>query len=476
MIRPPAGGAAGLELHRGPRHKRGDIGEQGLMSHIFYRHTRQTYPMAARGDGPYVIDTDGKRYLDASGGAAVSCLGHSHPAVIQAIKDQVDKIPYAHTAFFTNEPSEALAEHLIARAPKGIERVYFVSGGSEANESAMKLARQYFVEIGQPQRTRFIARWQSYHGNTLGALAAGGNRARRDMFKPLLIDVSHISPCFAFREKRPDESEADYGRRVADELEAEILRLGPETVIGFMAETVVGATAGAVPPVEGYFKRIREICDKYGVLLMLDEVMSGMGRTGTLFACEQDGVAPDIVTCAKGLGAGYQAIGACLVSGAIYDAIAKGTGFFQHGFTYIGHPTACAAGLAVQRTIERENLLENVRKQGAHLRDLLAGRFGNHPHIGDIRGRGLFVGIELVRDRESLEPFDPAMRINARIKAIAMDRGLMCYPNGGTVDGARGDHVLLAPPFIVGEEHVTRIVDILGVSIDAAIAEARAAA
>jgi hypothetical protein len=335
----------------------------------------------------------------------------------------------------------------------------------------MKLARQYFVEIGQPQRTKFIARWQSYHGNTLGALAAGGNKARRDMFQPLLIDVSHIPPCFAFREKSTDETDEAYGQRVANALEAEILRLGPDTVIGFMAETVVGATAGAVPPVPGYFKRVREICDKYGVLLMLDEVMSGMGRTGTLFACEQDGIAPDLLTCAKGLGAGYQAIGACLVSGKIYESVSAGTGFFQHGFTYIGHPTSCAAGLAVQQTIEREGLLENVREKGEMLRERLGERFGNHRHVADIRGRGLFVGVELVADRGTLEPFSPAAKLNGRIKSQAMARGLMCYPNGGTLDGARGDHVLLAPPFIVTEAHVDSIVDILAQSIDAAIAE-----
>ena len=446
------------------------------MPHVFYRHTRQSYPLAVRGEGVHIIDRDGKRYLDACGGAAVSCLGHNHPAVVQAIKDQLDELAYAHTAFFTNAPSEALAEHLIARAPAGLERVYFVSGGSEANETAMKLARQYFVEIGEPQRTRFIARWQSYHGNTLGALAASGNRARRGMFQPLLIDVAHIPPCFAFREKPPQESDEDYGRRVAEELETEILRLGPDTVIGFMAETVVGATAGAVPPVPGYFKRIREICDKYGVLLMLDEVMSGMGRTGTLYACEEDGVAPDLLTCAKGLGAGYQAIGACLVSGRIYDAISSGTGFFQHGFTYIGHPTSCAAGLAVQQTIEREDLLANVRAKGASLRERLGERFGNHPHVGDIRGRGLFIGLELVADRTTLEPFAPAARLHARIKAQAMARGLMCYPAGGTLDGARGDHVLLAPPFIIEDEHVERIAEVLGEAVDAAVAEVQAEA
>ena len=317
------------------------------MSHVFHRHTQQSYPVAVRGEGLYVVDSHGKRYLDASSGAAVSCLGHNHPVVIQAIKDQLDRLPYAHTSFFTSEPSEALAEHLIVRAPEGVVKVYFVSGGSEANETALKLARQYFVETGRPERHRFIARRQSYHGNTLGALAVGGNMARREMFGPLLLEVSHITPCYAYRCKEPGESDAAFGRRAADELETEILRLGPETVAAFVAEPVVGATSGAVPPVPGYFTRIREICDTYGVLLILDEIMCGMGRTGTLFACEQDGIAPDIVTCAKGLGAGYQPIGAVLVTGKIFEAIAAGTGFFQHGFTYIGHPMACAGALAV---------------------------------------------------------------------------------------------------------------------------------
>ena len=440
------------------------------MSYVFHRHTKHDYPIAVAGDGVFVVDSTGRRYLDASGGAAVSCLGHSHPAVIGAIKAQLDKLPYAHTSFFTNEPSEALGEHLIARAPAGLAKVYYISGGSEANETALKLARQYFVEIGQPQRSRFIARRQSYHGNTLGALAAGGSVARRKTFEPLLIPVSHIMPCFAFRYSETGESEEDFGRRAADDLEAEILRLGPETVAGFIAETVVGATAGAVPPAPGYFRRIRDICDKYGVLLILDEVMCGMGRTGTLFACEQEGIAPDLLTCAKGLGAGYQPIGAVLCAARIHNAIAAGTGFFQHGFTYIGHATACAGGLAVQRTIENDNLLDNVRRQGTTLRQQLEGRFGNHPHVGDIRGRGLFLGIELVADRGSNTPFDPKLRLHARIKSEAMARGLMCYPSGGTIDGARGDHVLLAPPFIVGAAEVEQIVATLGEAIDAAVA------
>ncbi|MDJ0945509.1 MAG: aspartate aminotransferase family protein [Kiloniellales bacterium] len=438
------------------------------MSYILHRHTQQTPPSAVAGEGPYLVDSAGRRYLDASGGAAVSCLGHSHPAVVEAVVEQVRRLPFAHTGFFTNEPAEALAEHLVTRAPEGIGKMYFVSGGSEANETAMKLARQYFLEIGEPTRSRFIARRQSYHGNTLGALAAGGNAGRRKPYEPLLIDVAHIEPCYAYRHQEPGESEEAYGRRAADDLERAILELGPETVIGFLAETVVGATAGAVPPVPGYFARIREICDRYGVLLILDEVMCGMGRTGTLFACEQEGVSPDLVTCAKGLGAGYQPIGACFVARKIYDALEAGSGFFQHGFTYIGHATASAAALAVQRTIESEGLLDNVVAKGAVLRDLLTARFGNHPQVGDIRGRGLFIGIELVRDRGDKTPFDPALKLHARIKKAAMAEGLICYPGGGTADGTRGDHILLAPPFILDDAQVEELVD----KLEAAVANA----
>ena len=440
------------------------------MTHVFHRHTAMQPPVAVRGDGPYIVDKEGKRYLDASGGAAVSCLGHSHPAVIDAIKAQVDEIAFAHTGFFTNEPSEELADYLVSQAPQGIDHVYFVSGGSEAVEAGLKMARQYHLERGEGSRHRFIARLQSYHGNTLGALATGGNIWRREPFKPLLMETSHISPCYAYRLQRHDESEEAFGRRMADELEAEIQRVGPETVAAFVAEPVVGATAGCVPAVPGYFKRIREICDRHGILLILDEVMCGMGRTGTLFACEQDGVAPDLITIAKGLGAGYQPIGALMVAGKIYQTIAKGSGFFQHGHTYMGHPTACAAALAVQKTIQSDNLLEAVRLRGGELRAALEDRFGNHHHVGDIRGRGLFIGIELVADRASKEPFDPAKKLNAHIKREAMARGLICYPGGGTIDGVKGDHILLAPPFIISEEHVTELVEKLGAAVDAGLA------
>ncbi|TIP30871.1 MAG: aspartate aminotransferase family protein [Mesorhizobium sp.] len=440
------------------------------MTHILHRQIHASLPVAAGGKGIELFDRDGRAYIDASGGAAVSCLGHGHPEVTAALHAQADKLAYAHTSFFTNEPAETLADKLVAGAPQGISHVYFVSGGSEAVEAALKMARQFFVETGRPERRNVIARRQSYHGNTLGALAAGGNEWRRAQFRPLLIDTHHVDPCYAYRYQEAGESEAAYGLRAAQALEDKILELGPDTVMAFVAEPVVGATAGAVPAVSGYFRRVREICDRYGVLLILDEVMCGMGRTGTLHACEQDGVAPDLMTIAKGLGGGYQPIGVVLLSRRIFDAFAEGSGFFQHGHTYMCHPMACAAALAVQEVIARDDLLANVRAMGEHLSQRLGERFGNHAHIGDIRGRGLFMGIELVEDRSTKAPFEPKRKLNAKIKREAMARGLLVYPAGGTIDGMRGDHVLLAPPFIIDAAAIDAVVERIGDAIDAALA------
>ena len=419
-----------------------------------------------RGDGAYIFDSQGRQYLDASGGAAVSCLGHNHPKVIEAIKHQLDAIPFAHTAFFSNIAMEHLADDLVSKAPAGLEHVYFVSGGSEAIEAALKLARQYFVEIGEPKRNLFIARQQSYHGNTLGALAVGGNMQRKKHFSPLLIKTHHISPCYSYRYQRSGESSLAYGLRAADELEVKIQELGPENIIGFIAEPVVGATLGAVPAVEGYFKRIREICSSYGILLILDEVMCGMGRTGSFFASEQDGVIGDLVAIAKGLGAGYQPIGALMVSAKIYQVIRQGSGVFQHGHTYLGHATACAAALAVQKVIENEGLLERVRHLGFELSRMLLERFSEHPHIGDIRGRGLLLGLEFVIDKASKTPFPTEATFHERLKNAAMDKGLICYPMSGTIDGHNGNHVLLAPPYTLVDQQLEEIVDKLEAAID----------
>lgn len=439
-----------------------------MTSHMFGRGPG-SLPTAVRGEGCYLYDASGKAYLDGSGGAAVSCLGHSDAEVRAAIHAQLDKIAFAHTGFFTSEPAEALANLLIAHAPEGIDRVYLLSGGSEAVEAAIKLARQYHLETGQPQRHKLIARRQSYHGNTLGALAAGGNAWRREKYQPLLVDTHHIMPCFDYRQRQDGESEWDFGQRAANALEEEILRQGPETVMAFIAEPVVGATAGAVPAVDGYFKRIRQICDKYGVLLILDEVMCGMGRTGHLFACEADGISPDIVTIAKGLGAGYAPIGAMLASARIYDAIAKGSGSFQHGHTYHGHPLAAAAGHAVLSAIVSRGLCERVTVQGEVLQSALHEAFGQHAHVGDIRGRGLFRGVELVEDRSTKQPFDPARKLHLKVKKAAMAEGLICYPAGGTVNGRDGDHILLAPPFIITDDQIGELVGKLARAVDTAL-------
>jgi adenosylmethionine-8-amino-7-oxononanoate aminotransferase len=439
------------------------------VSHIIHRSLRQVPPVADAARGIFIRDTEGNTYIDASGGAAVSSLGHGHPDVIAAMHRQIDRCTYAHTSFFTTEVAEQLADKLVSKAPRGLTQAYFVSGGSEAMETALKLARQYFYEGGEEQRSVFIARRQSYHGNTLGALAVGGNEWRRKPFAPLLMDVPRVSPCYEYRGRGEDQTVEEYTQDLLDELEAAIVRAGPENVIGFVAEPVVGATGGAIPPTPGYFRGVRALCDKYGILFIADEVMCGMGRTGTMFAIEKDEVAPDIIAMAKGLGAGYQPIGAVLAQGAIVERLRAGSGAFLHGHTYIGHPVACAAALAVQQVIERDQLLSQVVKRGMSLRRMLGETFGKHHHVGDIRGRGLFMALELVHDRATKAPFLPTRKIHAKVKAEAMARGLMVYPMGGTIDGQLGDHVLIAPPFIATTGDLAEIVGRLAESIDAAL-------
>ena len=436
------------------------------MYHVLHRSLLQAPARAVRGEGVYVYDADGNRYLDGCGGAAVSCLGHSHPAVIEAIRSQVGELTYAHTSFVTTDAMEELADKLIGHAP-GMGKVLLVSGGSETIEAALKLTRQHFVEKGEADRHLFIARRQSYHGNTLGALAVGGNEWRRAHFAPLMVPGNHIAPCFDYRERREDESTPAYGQRAANELEQKILALGPANVAGFIAETVVGATAGAVTPVPGYFERIREICDKYGVLLILDEVMCGTGRTGTMMAYEQEGIVPDIVTMAKGLAAGYHPVGALLCRDEITDTIRAGSGFFQHGHTLMGHTTAVAASLATIAAIEEENLLANVQTRGDSLKTRLSDALRDHPNVGDVRGRGLFIGIEFVADRTSRKTFDPGAKMHNKVQKEAMARGLMVYGRGGTVDGRSGDHVLIAPPYVIGPEHEDELAEKLIAAIAA---------
>lgn len=439
---------------------------------LFPRHTKSDLPIAVAGDGPWLIDSNGERYLDGCGGAAVSCLGYSSKPVIDAVKAQIDKMAFAHSGFFTSDSAEELGKKLAQLAPSGIDRVYLVSGGSEAVEASIKLARQYFLEKDEPQRSQFIARRQSYHGNTIGALSAGGNEWRRAQFTELLSPaMHHVDACHYWRLAFDGETEQDYATRAALSLEHKILELGPENVAAFIAEPVVGATMGAVTAPDGYFKLIREICDRHGILLILDEVMCGMGRTGTLFASEHDGIRPDIVCIAKGLGAGYQPIGAMLCSAQIYNTIETGSGFFQHGHTYMAHATASAASVAVIDEIYDKDLLTNVKLMGAKLKHALNDRFDDHPNIGEIRGRGLFLGLEIVENKKTKAPFAPQRGIAAQVKKAAMQERLMCYPMSGTLDGRNGDHILLAPAFIIDETHVTEIVDRLSKAIDKVLAD-----
>jgi adenosylmethionine-8-amino-7-oxononanoate aminotransferase len=437
---------------------------------MFHRSARSHPPLAVGGEGIYLIGADGQRYIDACGGAAVSSLGHTHPAITAAIAKQAQTLEYAHTSFFTTEAAETLAALIADQCSGTLDRVWFTSSGSEAMEAAIKLARQYHLERGDTRRTRLIARRQSYHGNTLGALAAGGNVWRRAAYEPLLIDVSLVDPCFAYHHAQPDETPEAYGKRAAATLDAELQRVGPDTVIAFLAETIVGATAGAVTPAPGYLAAIRETCDRHGVLLILDEVMCGSGRTGTFLACEQEGVIPDIVTLAKGLGAGYQPIGALVCTAQIHDTIAARSGAFLNGQTYAGHPIGCAAAVAVQKVIGEDGLLAKVTAGGQYLHACLESRLGGHPHVGDIRGRGYLQAIELVADRGARTPFDPKLLVNMLIKAEAFTRGLLIYPGGGTIDGRCGDHILLAPPYTTSNEELDLIVDRLGESLDAVFA------
>jgi len=441
------------------------------MSRLIQRSLRQDPPRALRGEGIYIHDSNGRTIIDGSGGAAVACLGHGHPRVLEAMRVQQEQLCYAHTSLYSCESAEALADLVLEGEPGGLTHMYLCSSGSEAMEAALKLARQYFVEVGQPQRSRFIARRQSYHGNTLGALAAGGNAMRRALYQPLLSDAfSHVSACYAYRERAENESDADYVARLVAELEAEFLRLGPHNVAAFIAEPVVGATLGCVTALPGYFPAMRAVCARHGALLILDEVMCGMGRTGTMHAWEQEDVTPDIEVIAKGLGGGYQPIGGILIAGKVVAALRDGSGAFMHGHTYQAHPVASAAALAVQRVIREEGLLANVLAMGALLEQRLVERLGNHRHVGDIRGRGLFRCAEFVTDRATKVPFDPALKLNDRIKQAAYERGLACYAMAGTLDGRRGDHVLLAPPYIATAAEIEAIVARFGDAVDDALA------
>lgn len=435
--------------------------------YILQRDLKANLPVAMRGEGIYIYDEEGKKYLDGSSGAAVSCLGHNNQKVKDAIVKQLTSLPYAHSSFLTNKPAEELAHMLIDRAPDNFEKVYFLSGGTESVETALKLVRQYHIEKNQAQRKHIISREQSYHGNTLATLSVGGNIKRKEPFLPYMNKcMHHIEPAYAYRYKKDDESLEGFGIRLANQLEEKILELGEDSVAAFIYEPIVGSTLGSVGAPNSYHKRLRQICDKYDVLLVSDEIMCGYGRTGYLFTSEFTGIKPDIITVAKGIGGGYQPLAATLVSSKIYRTILDGSGSFSHGHTYIAHPCATAAGVAVLKEIEENDLLSNVQKMGDLLKDTLKDRFSSHKYIGNIRGKGLFLSVELVKDKNTKECFDPKLRLFAQIKQTAKECGLLCYPMGGTNGGNEGDHVLLAPPFIINEDQIIELVDKLEMAID----------
>ncbi|KIW05689.1 uncharacterized protein PV09_03551 [Verruconis gallopava] len=433
-------------------------------SSVLLPQLRQRIPKVVSAHGNYLVTDEGLEILDATGGAAVACLGHNNPRVKAAMVAQLDNLTYCYSQFFTTPPVEKLSKLLTDSTGGLMSRVFIVSSGTEAVEAAIKMARQYFTELPEPQmqRTRFIARKQSYHGNTLGALGTGGHPARRALYEPILsTNVSHVSACYPYREMKESESNEQYVARLAQELEDEFQRVGPDTVCAFIAETVSGATLGCVPAVPGYFKAMKEVCDRHGALFILDEVMSGMGRTGTMHAWEQEGVVPDLQTVAKGLGGGYSPIGALLISKKVVDALSSGTAAFSHSQTYQGHALACAAAYEVQCVIREQGLLSNAREMGEYLGRLLQERLGDHPNVGQVRGRGLLWGVEFVRDKASKEPFPAKERLAKRLHDTALDKefAISLLPASGTADGKNGDHIVIAPAYNITRADVENIVD-----------------
>lgn len=428
------------------------------MSKVIYKNLNTSPILAVGGSGVWLEDATGKRYLDTCGGVAVSSLGHGHPRIAAAFEREAKKLAWAHAGSFTTVAAEELAERLVA-ASGGLARAQFLSGGSEVMELAMKIAYQYQCERGLPDKSAFISRRQSYHGSTLGTLSISGNPQRQSVFGRLFTPAEFVSPCYAYRDQQPDESEEQYATRLADELDAKIRSLGSENVAAFFAETVVGSTNGAVPAVPGYFRKIKAVCERHDVLLILDEVMAGMGRTGQLFAYADDGIVPDMVAVGKGLAAGYMPISALLISDQVHSVMAAGSGVLGNGQTHVNHPLACAIALEVQRVIVEENLLAQVRQRGEQLRAWLRESLADLDTVGDVRGRGLFVGVEFVESRATKAPFKGGGAYAAALKQEALQRGLLIYPGSGTVQGTQGNHVLFAPPFITSEDELGQMVE-----------------
>ncbi|MAI91830.1 MAG: aspartate aminotransferase family protein [Hyphomonadaceae bacterium TMED5] len=435
-------------------------------SKLFHRKLGVELPAVASASGIYIRLKGGGEIIDASCGSAVSCIGHSHPRVVAALREQIGRLDFAYSGTYSVEPAEELADLLVESGKGAFSRVIYVGSGSEAMEASIKLARQYHVERGEPQRTHVIARRQSYHGATFGALSSGGHMMRRRIYEDMLpVSFSHVSPCYAYRGQGEDETVDAYTDRLAKELEDEITRVGEDKAIAFCAEPVVGAALGCVPAEAGYFKKIRSVCDRYGVLLILDEVMCGMGRSGTLHAWEQEGIRPDIQATAKGLAAGYVPLGAVLVSPKVVNAVLEGSGILNHGQTFQAHPLACRAGLEVQRVMQEDKLVEQGKGLGELLESRLKDVFGEHPHVGDIRGRGLFWALEFVKNRHTKECFPLEEGIADRVGKAAFEHGMAIYPGVGTSDGETGDHVIIAPPFTASDSEIEMIVERLKLAV-----------
>ncbi len=435
---------------------------------VFPRSFLKTYPQAVRGEGCFIFTAGGQRYLDASGGAAVVTIGHAVPEIGQAMAEQATQLAYVHSSQFHTEPAEKLASRILALAPRGMRdrgRVYFTSGGSEATETALKLARQYWVERGEKKRYRVISRSYSYHGASLGALSASGNVHRREPFTPMLQEWGHIAPCYCCRCPLSLEYPS-CNVDCADELDRLLEREGSQDVAAFIFEPVVGATLGAVAPPDGYVQRIAEICRRHKILLIADEVMTGMGRTGKPFAIEHWGISPDMILVGKGIASGYAPLGAVIVDADVAETISRGSGTFLHGFTYNAHPVATAAGNAVLDYIEREHLFERVEPAGQEVRTALE-KLRQYSVVGDVRGKGLLLAVEIVRDNKTREPFPDDAHMAARIQEDALEAGVMTYPIQGCVDGTRGDHILIAPPYTI----TSAMIEMLAAGLDRAFSD-----
>jgi len=429
-------------------------------SSLFSRNFRKQYPVAVRGEGCWIVDADGRRYLDASGQAAVVSIGHGVQEIGRAMAAQSGQIAFAHTSQFHSEPAERLATRVLALAPRNFQnggRVYFTSGGSEATETALKLARQYFLEVKQPGRYRVISRKQSYHGSTLGAMSVSGNIARRAPYAPMIPEWGHVVPCFCYHCPF-DKTYPECNLACADDLDVFLSTNDASTAAAFLFEPVVGATLGAAAAVDGYTARIAEICRKHGILLIADEVMSGMGRTGKPVASQHWNLEPDIILVGKGIASGYAPLGAVLIAPRVVDAFEKGSAAFMHGFTYQSHPVATAAGIAVFDYLEAHKLFDRVTPAGQTLKNVLAG-VEQHPNVGQVRGLGLLQGIEFVKNKSTREPFPKETGVAEKIRQAALDKNVLTYPTQGCVDGVRGDHILLAPPFIITPQESQLIAD-----------------